>query len=218
MASDLPKGNFTMTDQNTKKTVDDLFVLSDIIYAFMNIQRKTVIHGRRETDGEHTLHLQFLAVAYAARYHPDLDIGKVALYCMVHDLVEVYAGDMPTLAASAEDMAVKEEREANALSRLKEELGEKWAFIIELLEAYESLSDNESCYVRTFDKCDPGFTHYNNRGKVLRELGIDTIDKFQAANYATKARMASYCDNFTDVVMVREALQERVAEVTYSDV
>ena len=55
-------------------------------------------------------------------------------------------------------------------------------------------------------------------GEVLRELGIDTIDKFQAANHATKVRMASYCDNFTDVVMVREALQERVAEVTYSDV
>lgn len=207
-----------MTEQNTKQAVDDLFVLSDIVYSFMNIQRKTVIHGRRETDGEHTLHLQFLAVAYAARYHPELNVGKVALYCMIHDLVEVYAGDTPTLVASADEMIAKDRRETEALERLKQELGGKWDFIVEQLEAYELLTDNESRYVRTFDKCDPGFTHYNNKGEVLQELGIDTIGKFHQANNSTKSRMASYATEFDDVVAVREELQSRVAEVAYSDV
>jgi putative hydrolases of HD superfamily len=207
-----------MTKQNTKQAVDDLFTLSDIVYIFMNIQRKTVIHGRRETDGEHTLHLQFLAVAYASRYHPNLDIGKVALYSMIHDLVEVYAGDTPTLTASAEEMIAKVELEANALARLKGELDGKWDFIIKLLEDYELLTDDESCYVRTFDKCDPAFTHYRNRGEVLRELGIDTIDKFQSANHATEQRMTSYSGNYSDVIVVREELQSRVAEVAYPDV
>src|SRR3990167_1202516 len=155
-----------MTEQNTKQTVNDLFILSDIVYAFMNIQRRSVIEGRRETDAEHTLHLQFLAVAYAARYRQNLDIGKVALYAMVHDLVEVYAGDTPTLNASADAMIAKEILEAEALLRLKEELGGKWNFIVELLDSYELLADDESRFVRTFDKCDPAFTHYKNRGEV----------------------------------------------------
>jgi 5'-deoxynucleotidase YfbR-like HD superfamily hydrolase len=207
-----------MTEQNTKQTVNDLFILSDIVYAFMNIQRRSVIEGRRETDGEHTLHLQFLAVAYAARYHQELDIGRVALYAMVHDLVEVYAGDTPTLNASVDAMIAKETLEAKALLRLKRELGGKWNFIVELLDDYELLVDDESRFVRTFDKCDPAFTHYKNRGEVLRDLGINTIDKFQIANNKTKLRMAPYAEKFDDVVAVREELQERIAEVAYSDV
>ena len=80
-----------MTEQNTKQTVNDLFILSDIVYAFMNIQRRSVIEGRRETDGEHTLHLQFLAVAYAARYRQNLDIGKVALF-LASDMASYITG------------------------------------------------------------------------------------------------------------------------------
>lgn len=207
-----------MTVRNTKSKVDDLFTLSDIVRLFMVVKRSTLIDDRRETDGEHTLHLQFLAVAYAAKYKPDLDIGKVALYCMVHDLVEVYAGDTPTLMASKNEMSTKEALESAALERLKKELGDTWEFIVQLLVEYESLNDDESRYVRTFDKCDPGFSHYNNKGKSLASLGVNTLDKFRKANDSTRKRMAAYASKHGDVMDVREELQKRIATKVYPDV
>ncbi|HEU5122195.1 MAG TPA: HD domain-containing protein [Candidatus Saccharimonadales bacterium] len=118
---------------------DDLLILSRVVNRFMEVKRVTVREGRFETDGEHTLHLQFLAVAYAARYHPELDLGKVGLYGLVHDFIEAYAGDVNSLKATAEDIARKALVEKVALNRLENELGEAWPDFISLIKRYEEL-------------------------------------------------------------------------------
>lgn len=198
-----------------KNRADDLLALSGVVNKFIDVKRATIRHGRAETDGEHTLHLQFLAVAYAARYHPELDIGKVALYALVHDFVEVYAGDVNSLSATAEVLAQKALTEAVALQRLERELGEAWPELLEAVHRYETLADPEARFVKTFDKCDPSFTHQANAGAALHRMGITTREELEAMGEEVRIRMKEYADEFPDVVAVREELLQRVANVTY---
>lgn len=207
-----------MTRQNINKTTDDLAALSRVVRRFIEIKRATLIDHRHETDGEHTLHLQFLAVAYAAQFHPELDLGKISLYCMVHDFVEVYAGDTPTLTTSEEVMDSKNKREERALERLKNEFKDSWFELIELVEQYESGADMEAKFVRTLDKCDPGFTHLENQGEALRALGIDTLDKFHTVDKAVEYRMMSYSEGYPDVMAIREEIARRIAQVAFNTV
>lgn len=197
--------------------VDDLLALSDVVNKFIGVKRATIRQNRPETDGEHTVHLQFLAVAYAARYHPELDIGKVALYALVHDFVEVYAGDVNSLNATPEVLAQKALTEAVAFERLRQELGEAWPELIEAVERYESLADPEACFVKGFDKCDPSFTHYDNGGEALRRMGIQTRQEFEGMSAEVRQRMA-YAEAFPDVLAVREELLDRVATTAYTTV
>ena len=62
-----------MTSRNTKEkkadtsmeiVADELMALAHIVDRFMDVPRATMRHDRAETDGEHTLRLQFIAVSY----------------------------------------------------------------------------------------------------------------------------------------------------------
>lgn len=61
--------------------VDNLLHFSGIVNRFMNVLRATIRGDHQETDGEHSLHLQFIATSYAAKYHPELDCRQSFLVC-----------------------------------------------------------------------------------------------------------------------------------------
>lgn len=125
-----------------------------------------------ESDTDHTVMLGVMACAFAARYAPHLDGGKITQYSLVHDLVEVYAGDVATFKVMSEqDVQAKEEAEARALERIKKEFDASFPWIAETIEAYESLTTPEARFVKVFDKTLPKLTHVLNDGVVMRELG-----------------------------------------------
>ena len=211
-----------MTNQNTnryepsiERRLDDIVSFTAVIEKFMDVKRATMRHGRPETDGEHTLRLQFIAVAYAARYHSELDIGKVSQYALVHDLVEVYAGDVNSLTASPEEISVKALTERAALDRLVEELGESWPYLINVLVEYEELADAEARFVKCFDKCDPSLSHCADGGEALLKMGVVTNEQFFAMHERSRARLAEFEDEFPDVLEIREKLVARVADTTF---
>jgi len=199
-----------------EQRVDDLLRLSGVVNKFMDVKRATLRHGREETDGEHTLHLQFLAVAYAARYHPELDVGKVAIYALIHDFVEVYAGDINSLGATEETLSRKALAEAIAMQRLERELGEAWPEFIDTIHRYETLADPEARFIKCFDKCDPSFTHYGNAGAALHRMGIVSREEFETMADEVRRRMEEYAGEFPDVIALRQELLNRVADVTYT--
>ena len=198
--------------------VDDLMRFSGLVNTIMEVQRATLRENRPETDGEHTLHLQFIAVVYAARYHPELDIGKIALYALVHDFVEAYAGDVNSLSATVDELELKDAQEKIAFDRLQKELGEVWPEFISLIHNYETLVDAEARFVKCFDKCDPAFTHYTNQGEALHRMGITNQEDFERATQRVGDRMAHYSTEFPEVLEVRQELLKRVSDVTYPTV
>ncbi len=216
-----------MTSQSTKvkvtnvpveRVADELMAFAHVVDRFMDVPRATMRHDRAETDGEHTLRLQFVAVSYAARFHPELDLGKISLYALVHDFVEVYAGDVNSLKASSDAIAQKAQTEKAAFDRLERELGDTWPDFIDRLRCYEELEDPEARFVKCLDKCDPSFTHYANGGQALMKMGLIDYDEFRELCERVRIRMAQYAHEFPDVMTLREELISRVVRTAYTPV
>jgi 5'-deoxynucleotidase YfbR-like HD superfamily hydrolase len=211
-----------MTHQNTEmfhppleQRIDTLSKLSDLYSAFMRVERATYRDGRPETDGEHTLHVMFLAVAYTAQYHPEFDPGEVALLVMIHDLDEVYAGDVNSLTADEADMYQKEENERQDRERLRLELQDA-PFLVDLLERYWAQQEPIVQYVRAFEKFDPSFAHQRDSGAAIRAMGITTKEHYHELDVGATDRMAGYA--ISDVVGIRRLLGQRVANAVFDTV
>lgn len=211
-----------MMHQNTKmqhvplgQRIKTLSKLSDLYSTFMKVQRATYRDGRPETDGEHTLHAMFLAVAYTSQYHPEFDPGEVALLMMIHDLDEVYAGDVNSLTADAHGMRQKELDEERDRVRLRIELAGS-PFILGLLERYWAQNEPVTKYVRAIEKFDPSFAHKSDGGAAIRAMGIKTKQQYRELDERAVDRMATYAP--IDIVGIRRLLGDQVAEVTFSTV
>lgn len=211
-----------MTHQNTnirqsslKMRIEILSRLSELYGAFMKVERATYREGRRETDGEHTLHAMFLAVAYTAQYHPEFDPGEVALLMMIHDLDEVYAGDVNSLTADTQGMHQKEMNEERDRHRLRVELADS-PFILDLLERYWAQDEPVAKYVRAIEKFDPSFAHKSDGGVAIRAMGIETRQHYRELDRRAVDRMAEYAP--PDIIGMRRLLGDQVADVTFNTV
>jgi 5'-deoxynucleotidase YfbR-like HD superfamily hydrolase len=207
--------NIKTFDPPLDQRVESLAKLSDLYSAFMKVERATYRDGRPETDGEHTLHAMFLAVAYTAQYHPEFNPGDVALLMMIHDLDEVYAGDVNSLIADEQAMQQKEIDENRDRHLLREELKDS-PYILDLLERYWRQDEPITQYVRAIEKVDPSFSHKRDRGVAIRAMGVETKEQYAELDNKAVDRMAQYA--LSDIVGVRRLLGDQVAEVTFGTV
>lgn len=82
------------------------------------ILRQTHIRGysRQEDDAEHAWHMAVMAFLLQEYSNEKIDIGRTMLMLLIHDLVEIDAGD--TYAYDAEANKTKDEREHKAAERI----------------------------------------------------------------------------------------------------
>lgn len=198
-----------------EQRVDELTKLSDLFDTFMRIERATYRDGRPETDGEHTIHEMFLAVAYAAKYHPELDASKIALFMMIHDLDEIHVGDVNSLTADDHVMHQKELNEESSRRLLRLELAED-PFILNLLERYWEQAEPEARYVRAIEKIGPSFAHQSDGGQAIRAMGIETTEQYRELDLRATNRMTEYAT--PDVVGIRRILGDRVMRTVFDTV
>lgn len=135
-------------------------LLARISLAFGRVERITRHENglRPETDTDHTVMLGLVACELAP---PRLDRTRIAALALVHDLVEVYAGDVQTLVITPEIADAKRAREEAAQVRLTTELGEG-SWLAALLATYEEQRDPHARFVRLIDKVLPKLTHAFN--------------------------------------------------------
>lgn len=136
---------------------DTISLLSDLLIPAATVFRTTKVQpnlDRFENDAEHSFLLATLGCAIAQHIDPMLDLGKISQYALVHDLVEVYAGDT-TIWASAEQHASKAEREEAALRTIEDRFGTKFPWMEQTIKAYERFDEPESCFVYALDKLIP---------------------------------------------------------------
>ena len=162
-----------------------------------------------ESDTDHTVMLGLVACAFAERYLPALDRGKIAQYALVHDLPEVYAGDTPTLRAlSGDAKKEKAQREADAMGRIMAEMAElPWVGLT--LAHYEDRVDDEARYVKAMDKLLPKITHILNDCATPIADGMSFDDL--AHRYAIQVdEIRAYAADFGPLWDLRFALIEMV--------
>lgn len=156
-------------DERLKKQLD--FILE--IDKEKNILRQTHLsgHGRRENDSEHTWHMAIMAYLLRDYSNEPVDIAKVMLMCLIHDIVEIDAGD--TYAYDAEGLKTQKAREDAAKERIFSLLPEdQKKELVALFDEFEDFSTPESKFAHAMDNLQPLLLNNSNGGGDWREHGV----------------------------------------------
>lgn len=165
-----------MPDARKEDVLKKITELSGLAMQYAQTYRVTRLTGsdERESDTDHSFMLGLIACSLRDYCAPELDRGKLAEYALIHDFVEVYAGD--TVSLGLHDKSEKEAREHEALQRLKREYDEVFPWVGGAIEKYENQTEPESRFIKVLDKIMPGLTHAHNLGKVFDEVKVSHED------------------------------------------
>lgn len=138
------------------------------------ILRQNVVIGttRNENDAEHSWHLAVMAILLSEySVEKDIDILKVVKMVLIHDLVEIDAGD--TFCYDEKGNEDKEDREQKAAKRLfnilpSDQAQEVW----DLWKEFEELNTAESRFAACLDRLQPLILNYNTNGHTWQKPGI----------------------------------------------
>jgi putative hydrolase of HD superfamily len=122
-----------------------------------------------ENDSEHCYNLAMTAW-YLGQYFPELDRDKLIRLALVHDLVEIHAGDTFAYGPS-EHIASKQAREHAAYQQLRADWPD-FAEGIADIKTYESLETPEAAFVYALDKIMPMMQVFLNDGYTWKQEGI----------------------------------------------
>lgn len=124
--------------------------------------------SRKENDAEHSWHLALMAVLLAEHSNEDIDILKVITMVLIHDLVEIDAGD--TYAYDEVGKASQRKREEAAADRIFNILPEDQArYMRSLWEEFEAQETPEAKFARTLDNAQPVMLNDATDGLAWRE-------------------------------------------------
>lgn len=155
-------------------TLDDLEqLMTEIVFPFYHTERDAIppIEPRKyETDVEHSWSVAFLACSLAPEIDKSLDVGKIAQFALVHDLVEVFAGDTSPWH-DKQTRESKEAREAKALKHIEEHYA-RFPWIIRTIKEYESHASNEARFIWALDKIIVLILRHLDKGRYYVENGI----------------------------------------------
>ena len=139
-----------------------------------NVLRQTLLAdgSRRESDAEHSWHLAMYAMLLSEYAPEPVDISRVVRMVLVHDLIEIYAGD--TFCYDKEgnrDKAAREEAAADRLYALlpADQAGEYRA----LWEEFDRMDTPDSRFAAALDRIQPIINNYLTKGHTWK-LGLVT--------------------------------------------
>lgn len=176
------------------------------------IEERTAVFntdGRRENVAEHSHMLSIVAPALAMQFFPELDAGKVALLCPIHDVVEAYAGDTPTLEIDEQGLAKKALREQQGRMQLNKDYAHLQTFIT-LVDEYETQEIPEARFVRAVDKLMPLLIHIYDDCAGLQRIG-HTPEQILTNSAKRAAQLRAEYPDMEAIITTREELAEYVA-------
>lgn len=135
-----------------------------------NVFRQTHLsgHGRNENDAEHSWHMAIMAYLLKEYANEQIDIAKVMLMCLIHDIVEIDAGD--TYAYDAEGLKTKKAREDAAKERIFSILpADQKAELVALFDEFEAYETAESRFAHAMDNLQPLLLNNSNNGGDWKE-------------------------------------------------
>jgi putative hydrolase of HD superfamily len=138
-----------------------------------NITRQTHLsgQGRAENDAEHAWHMAIMAYLLAEYSNEPVDIKRVMIMCLIHDIVEIDAGD--TYAYDTEGKVTQKEREDAAAKRIYSLLPEDQA--AELMSIFREFEEGESAeakFARAMDNLQPLILNDSNGGSDWVAHGV----------------------------------------------
>ena len=170
-----------------------------------NVLRQTHLsgHGRREDDAEHAWHMAVMAYLLKEYANEKIDISRVVM-CLVHDLVEIDAGD--TYAYDEEGKKTQREREEKAADKIFGLLPQDQAEEFRgLFEEFDACKTPEARYAHTMDNLQPLLLNDSNDGGdwMEHDVSFSEIWKRQSLSALGSEKIGCY---------INERLEENVKE------
>mgnify|MGYP002593868911 FL=1 len=157
-------------DERLKKQLD--FALE--IDKEKNILRQTHLsgHGRNENDAEHAWHMAIMAYLLREYSNEPVDITRVMLMCLIHDVVEIDAGD--TYAYDADGLKTQKAREDAAKERIFSLLPEdQKQELVRIVDEFEAFQTPEAKFARAMDNLQPLLLNDSNDGGDWKEHEVN---------------------------------------------
>lgn len=165
-----------------------------------DIFRQTYLSNnkRTENDAEHSWHLAMMAFTLSEYFGENLDLSKVVKMVLMHDLVEIYAGD--TYCYDQQANADKAEREKKAAEKLygilPEEQGKEYQ---NLWMEFEEGKTEEAKFAVILDRIQPVMLNYATNGRAWKEHGI-YVDQVLGRNAAVLNGPKEIADFFRGIL------------------
>ena len=138
-----------------------------------HVLRRTYLldQSRRENDAEHSWHLAVMTILLQEYAETPVDLLRVLKMVLIHDIVEIDAGDAALYDEAGN--ADKAERELAAADRLFSLLPRDQAEEIrDLWQEFEARITPEARFARALDRVQPILHNYHTGGRIWRELGV----------------------------------------------
>ena len=174
-----------MNIERFKKQLD--FILE--IDKEKEIYRQTHLKGykRQENDAEHAWHMAIMIYLLKEYANEEFDVAKAMMMALIHDIVEIDAGD--TYAYDTKNLATQEEREEKAANRIFGMLpDEQKKEMLDLFYEFEEGKTPEAKFAKTMDNFQPILLNDSNNGKDWR---VHQIKKSQVVNRQKSSQLGS---------------------------
>ncbi|MGC3977625.1 MAG: HD domain-containing protein [Paludibacteraceae bacterium] len=159
-----------MFPEKLKKQIDFIKEIDKVKY----IERKTRLFGsnRKENDAEHSWHLALMAMVLAEYTNSPVDILKVIKMVLIHDIVEIDAGD--TFIYDVQKNHTNTDEERIAAQRIfgllpSEQAGE----FISIWEEFEAGETDEAKFAKSMDRLEPLLQNTSNNGGTWKEFDVN---------------------------------------------
>lgn len=137
------------------------------------IQRKTKLFNsdRRENDAEHSWHLAMMAIVLLEHANKDIDLLKVLKMVLIHDIVEIDAGDTFIYSTTKDHNNTNEE--LVAAKRIFGMLPKEQANdLIAIWEEFEAGETDEAKFAKVMDRFEPLLQNASNSGGTWVEFDV----------------------------------------------
>ena len=174
-----------MDRERLKKQID--FVLE--IDKEKNILRQTHLtdYRRQENDAEHAWHMAVMIYLLKEYANEEFDVAKAMMMALIHDIVEIDAGD--TYAYDTKNLETQKEREEKAAERIFGLLPEEQKQELKgLFEEFEACESPEAKFARVMDNFQPILLNDSNNGEDWK---VHKIKKSQVENRQKSSQLGS---------------------------
>lgn len=176
-----------------------------------SVFRKTKVIGedRYEDDAQHSWHISTMAMVLEEYADHDVNIDKVIRMLLIHDLVEIYAGD--TFGYDTEGYKDKFERETKAADKLFGMIdSEKGSYMRSLWDEFEAEESNDALFALTMDRLQPILSNFYNDGGTWLEHGVkrSAIEKRIAPMKKASMQIWNYANSLLDKAIEQGFVEE----------
>lgn len=168
-----------LTSMNTERLQQQLQFIVEIDKLKSVLRRTYLVNdSRRENTAEHSWHLTVMAILLAEHSNEQIDLLRILKMLIVHDIVEIDAGD--TFCYDEVGALTKEARENRAADRIFNLLPIDQASELRgLWEEFEQRATSEAKFAAALDRLIPLLHNHHTEGRSWREHGITSAQVMQ---------------------------------------